>query len=160
MKSSGVWGGGTGVANAPQKFWFPENLGKSPENPGKNSAQRCLTLRNGAKGLHKNTWKRFCGGYTKKRSLWSLWEKIYRQKLHKKFLGKFGEIRAKSFAPKKFACSYTYDEKVPPPLLSLFWKGRGENDLSMPLFSGVPVHIILHALSLLVVSYNVSLQWT
>jgi len=36
------------------------------------------------------------------------------------FLGKFGEIRAKSFATKKFACSYTYDEKVPPPLLSLF----------------------------------------
>jgi len=69
------------------------------------------------------------------------------------------EIRAKSFAPQKFACSYTYDEKIPPPLLPLFRKGREGNALAMPPFSGVPVQIILHALSLLVVvSYSVSLQ--
>jgi len=35
---------------------------------------------------------------------------------------------------------------------------RGENALTMPPVSGVPVHMILHALSLLVVvGYNVSL---
>jgi len=45
MKSSGISGG---VAGANQKFWFAENQGKSPENPGKNSAQRCLTSQNDA----------------------------------------------------------------------------------------------------------------
>jgi len=83
---------------------------------------------------------------------------IGRQKLHKNFSGKFGAFRAKSFAPQKFACSYTYDEKAPLPPLPLFWKGRGGNALAMRPFSGVPVSIILHALSLLVVvGYNVSL---
>jgi len=58
MKSSVVGGGGVGVKGLQahlQKFWFAENLGKSPENPGKNSAQRCLTSKNGAQNLHKNT---------------------------------------------------------------------------------------------------------
>jgi len=78
----------------------------------------------------------------------------------KNFTGKFGEIRAKPFLPQTFAWSYTYDEKTPPPPLPLFRKGRGENSLAMPPFSGVPVHIFLHALSLLVaVSYNVSLNY-
>ena len=65
----------------------------------------------------------------------------------KNFSGKFGEIREKSFAPQKFACSYTYDEKALPLPLPLFWKGRGDDALAMPPFSGVPVHIILHAVS-------------
>ena len=38
-----------GLQAQPQKFWFADNLGKSPENPGKNGAQRCLTLKSGAK---------------------------------------------------------------------------------------------------------------
>ena len=67
------------------------------------------------------------------------------------FSGKFGEIRAKSFAPPKCACSYTCDEKAPSLPLPFFWKGRGENALAMPPFSGIPLHIILHAISLLVV---------
>jgi len=29
-----------GLQAHPQKFWFAENLSKSPENPGKNSNQR------------------------------------------------------------------------------------------------------------------------
>jgi len=66
-------------------------------------------------------------------------------------LGKFGEVRVKSFAPPTFASSYTYDEKAPPTPLPLFQKGREENNLAMSPFSGVPVHIILHALSLSVV---------
>ena len=44
---------------------------------------------------------------------------------------------------------YCY-EKTPPPPLPTFWNGRGGND-TMPPSSGVLVHIILHALSLLVV---------
>ena len=31
-----------GVQAHPQKVWFDENLGKSPENSGKNGTQRCL----------------------------------------------------------------------------------------------------------------------
>ena len=94
MKSSGVGGGGAEVASQSQKFWLAESLGKSPENPGKNSAQRCLTSKNGAQGLHKHTWRPFLGGCTKKRSSWCLWENICMQKFHKKLrasLGKFGQ---------------------------------------------------------------------
>jgi len=43
-----------------------------------------------------------------------------------------------------------------PPCTSFERAERG-NAPAMPPFSGVPVHIILHALSLLVVGYNVSL---
>jgi len=32
-----------GVQAHSQKFWFDEILGKIPENPGKKSAQLCLT---------------------------------------------------------------------------------------------------------------------
>ena len=68
------------------------------------------------------------------------------ENLHKNFSGKFREIQAKSFAPPKFACSYTYDEKAPPLPLPLFWKGRRGNALAIPPFSGEPMHIILRAL--------------
>jgi len=44
----------------------------------------------------------------------------------KNFSGKFGEIRATSFAPQKFACSYAYDEKAPPPPLPSFERAEGE----------------------------------
>jgi len=45
-----------GDCNAhPQKFLFVENPGEIPENPGKNSAQRCSTSKNGAQRLQKNT---------------------------------------------------------------------------------------------------------
>ena len=32
-----------GLQAHPQKFWFAENLGKSPKNPGRNGVQRRLT---------------------------------------------------------------------------------------------------------------------
>jgi len=35
------------------------NLDKIPENPGENGAQRCLTSKNGAQDLQKNTWRPF-----------------------------------------------------------------------------------------------------
>jgi len=161
MKSSGVGVRGVEVARAIQKLWLAENLGKSPENPGKNSARRCLTSKNGAQSLHKNTWRPFVE-VTPKRGLHDLCgRKFVGKSCAKSFSGKFGEVRVKSFAPQKFACSYTCDEKTLPPPLPLFWKGRGGNALAMPPFSDVPVHIILHALFLLVVViYNVSLQGT
>jgi len=42
MKSSGVGGGVQGLQAHPQKFRFAENVGKSPENLGKNGAQCCF----------------------------------------------------------------------------------------------------------------------
>jgi len=59
--------------------------------------------------------------FTLKRGLHNLCERKFKAKVaQKNFSGKFGEIRTKSFAHRKFACSYTYDEKVPPPQLPLF----------------------------------------
>jgi len=55
--------------------------------------------------------KTFFGSHTKKKSSWSLWENICRQKSHKNYSGKFEEIWAKTFATPKFACSYTYGRK-------------------------------------------------
>ena len=121
-----------GLETHPQKFWFPKNLGKSPENPGKNSAQRCLTSRNGAKGLHKNTWRRFCGGYTKKRSLLSLWEKICMQKLHKKFFGQVWGSSGKILRNQKVCL-----------LLHLWWKGTSPP--VVPLLKGQRGKWPLHA---------------
>jgi len=67
-----------------------ENLGKIPENPGKNGAQ----------SLQENTT--LFGGHTKSTSSCSVWEKVCGQKAHKNFLGKFGEFRANILrTPKK-----------------------------------------------------------
>jgi len=49
--------GEQGVQAHTQKFWFAEKLGNIPENPGKNGAQRCITSKNCAHGLQKNTWR-------------------------------------------------------------------------------------------------------
>jgi len=53
-----------GVEAHPQKFWIveklgktTENMGKIPENPGKNGAQCCFTSKNGAQRLQKSTIK-------------------------------------------------------------------------------------------------------
>jgi len=83
-----------GLQAHPKMFWFAENLGKSPENPGKNGTQRCLTSKNGAQGLHKNTWIPFSGGYTKKRFSWFCGRKFVGKSCTKTFwasLGKFGK---------------------------------------------------------------------
>jgi len=100
-----------------QKFWFiklwaislqfkrnpwkskqiPNYLGKISENLDKNCARLCLTSIRVAQRLQKITWKPLFGSHAKKRSSWSLWEKICRQKSHKNFLGTFDEIRAKTF---------------------------------------------------------------
>jgi len=146
-----------GLQAHPQKFWFVENLAKSPENPGENGAQLCLTTKNGTQGLHKNPWRPFFGGYTKKRPSRPLWEKSCRQKLLRKLFGQVWGNSGKIFrTPKIFLLLHLWWKGTSAPFF-LFWKGRGGNALAMPPFSGVLVHIILHALSLLVVvGYNVS----
>jgi len=71
-------------------------------NPGKNVTQRCLTSKNGAQRLQKNTWILFLRSHPKK---CSLWEKIYWQKSQKTFV-KFGGLRATILrAPKNFPAS-------------------------------------------------------
>ena len=101
----------------------------------------------------------FWRSHQKKVFKWSLWEKLCRQKLHKKFFGQlWGNSGKDPSPPQNFACCYTNDEKAPPIPLPHFRKDREGNAPAMPPFSGVPVHIILHALCLLVVEgYNVSL---
>jgi len=54
-----------GVQAHPQKMWFAENLGSINENPHKNGAQHCLTSKNGAQGLQKNTWRVFWRSHQK-----------------------------------------------------------------------------------------------
>jgi len=46
------------------------------------------------------------GGHPKKKSSWSLREKIV-GKVAQNFSGKLGKVRAKIFHPQTFACSYT-----------------------------------------------------
>jgi len=87
-----------GCKRSPKSFSLLKIWAKSPENPDKNSAQRCLASKDIAKGLHKNTWRPCFGGYTKEVFMIFVGEKCW-QKLQKNFSGKFGEIRAKSFAP-------------------------------------------------------------
>jgi len=143
-----------GLQAYPKKFWFAENLGKSPEYPGKNGAQHCLASENGAQSLHKNTWRPFLEVTPK----WSLWGEICRQTLHTKLFGQVLGNSAKTFVPQKIACSYTLMMKRHLHPVDTLLKGQRGNGLAMPPVSSVPVHIILHAFSLLVVTgYNVSL---
>jgi len=120
-----------------------------------------LTSKNGAQCLHKNT-RDLILEVTPKRVLHDLCgRKFMGKSCTKTFRASLGKF-VQNFAPQKFACFYTYDEKSPPPPLPLIWKGRGGKASAMLPLSGASVHIILHALSLLVValSCNVSLQWT
>ena len=133
-----------GLQAHPQKFWFAEYLSKSPDSPGKNGAKRCLTSQGGAQVCIKKH-EDLISEVTRKRGLHDLCGRKFAG-CTKNFSGKSWEIRAKSFAPPKFACSYIYDEKAPPLPLPLFWKGGRGNALAMTPFSGIPVHIILRAL--------------
>jgi len=103
-----------GVQAHPQKFWFAENLRKILENPVTNDDQ----------DLQKNTCRPFLK-FTPKRGLDISGRKFFRQKLHKNFSGNSGKFGQKSFAPHKFACSYTYDEKASPPSLPPFERTKG-----------------------------------
>jgi len=141
----------------PQKFWFAENFGKSftKRNLGKSGALKIrVKMAPNVVWFQKMTPKVCIKTHedlflevTPKRGLHDFCgRKFVGKTCTKNFSGKFGKIRAKSFAPQKFACSYTYDEKAPPTPLPIFWQGRGGNALVMPPFSVVPVRIILHAL--------------
>jgi len=131
-----------GLQADPQKFWFAENLGKSPENPGKIGAQRCLASKHGAQGLQKKTWRPCFGGCTN-----LCGRKFVGRSCTKNFSRKFGEIRAKSFAHQKFAGSYTYDEKAPPPRCLSFERVEGEM-LSPCLHSPASLCILFYTHSL------------
>jgi len=157
MKSSVVGDGSAGVQDRPQKFWFAENLGKISENPGKNSTHRCLTSKK--KGLQKNTWTSFWRSHQKKLFVIFTGKNLQAKVAQKTFRSSLGKFGHTSFSPPKFCLLLHVWKGISVPVAPLL-KGQKRKCPAMPQFSGVPVHIILHALSLLVVGYNVSLQWT
>ena len=58
--------------------------------------------------LFSITKEHLFGGHTKKRSSWSSWEKICREKSHENFSGKVRRDSSKNPShPQKFACTYT-----------------------------------------------------
>ena len=81
-----------------QNVWFAKNLIRSPENRVK-MAPNVVWLQKMVPNVCMKTHETYFGSYTKKRSSWSLWGKMYWQKLHKIFSVKFGEIRAKFCTP-------------------------------------------------------------
>jgi len=116
-----------GLQAQPQKFWLAENLGKNPEIRVKISPN-VVWLQEMAPKVCIKTQEDLFLEVTPKRGLHDLCGRKFRGKsCTKKLFGKFGEIRAKSFTPRKFACSYTNDEKAIPSPLPLFWTGRGGN---------------------------------
>jgi len=132
-----------GCKRIPKSFDL-KNLCKSPENPGKNGAQSCLTSKSGAQGLHKKKHEDLFRTYTKKRFSWTLWENNCRQKLHKKLFwqvwGNSGKILR---IPKIFLFLHLWWKGTSAPFATVL-KGQRGNALAMPPFSGV--HIILSAL--------------
>jgi len=90
-KKNSVTGGGGAIS--PLKVLICQNLGKIPENLGKILEN---PGKNGAHCLQKNTWEDLnFWRSNQKTSSWSWWEKICRQKSHRNFSDKIGEIRAK-----------------------------------------------------------------
>ena len=112
----------------PKLFWFAENLGKSPENPGRKGSNVVWLQKMATKVCIKTHHEDLFLEITPKRGLHDFGgRKFVGKRCTKNFSGMFGEIWAKSFASQKFACSYTYDEKAPPRPLHLFWQSRGGN---------------------------------
>ena len=99
------------------------------------------------------------GGHIRKSSKLSLWEKFCRLKLYKNLFGHDWENLGKDPSPLPKICLllHRWWKGTSDPIAPLL-KGQRGKYLAMPPFSGVPVHIILHALSLLLVAgYSVSL---
>jgi len=122
-----------GVQAQPQQFWFSQNLGKIPENPGKtdiNLGKICENLRKLPENLGKlleNMGKNGaqCGLVWKyRRPTFAesivleiipekcLHEKIFAEKVARKFFGQVWRNLGKNPShPPKFACSYTYESQ-------------------------------------------------
>ena len=91
-------GGARGASAAPKDL----NCRKSGQNSwksGQNWRQQFF---------RKTNEDLFFGGHTKKRSSWSLWEKICRWSCTITFGQVWGNSSKKPSHPQKFSCSYTY----------------------------------------------------
>ena len=139
-----------GLQAHPQKFCFAENLGKSPEGLGKNGAH-VVWLQKVAPKFCLETHEGLFGSYTRERSSWPLWKKICWQKLHKKLFGQVWGNSGKILCTPKICLLLYLWWKVTSTPVALILKGQGGKTLAMPPFSDVSMHIILHALSLLVI---------
>jgi len=123
-------------------------------------APSVVWLQRMAPKVSKKTWRPFFGGHTKKRSWWSLWEKICRQNCTKKlFCQVWGNSGKNPPHSQKFTCSYTCDEKVPPPPLPPLKGQRGKCSRPASILRR-PCAYYSTLSSLVVVGYNVSLKWT
>ena len=92
---------------------IPENLDKFPENPGKNSVQRCLTSKNGAQCLQKNTRRPLFLGRSHQKEVFVIFVRENLQaKVVKKLFGQIWENSVKNPSHlQKFVCLYTYGMK-------------------------------------------------
>ena len=89
--------------------WNLGKISKNPikitDNPGKNGAQRCLTLKNGAQRLQKNTWILFWRSHQKR----VLYGRKFVGKSHTKLFGHVWGTSGKNPShAQKFACSYSH----------------------------------------------------
>ena len=131
---------------------------KSGQHPWKSALKwrpTLLDFKNVPKSLQKNPWRPFWRPHQKCLNDLCGRECVVKS-CTKNFPGKFGEIRAKILHKPKICLLINLSWKITQ--LLPFWNDSGMNAPAMPPSSGVPVHIILHALSLLVVvGYNLSL---
>jgi len=128
MKSSGVGGGSAGSQAYPQKFWFAENLGKSL-NTWLKIAPNVVWLQKMAPTICIKIHEDLFFELTPKRGLHDLCGRKFAGKsCTKTFRASLGKL-GKSFAPQKFACSYTWWKGIFAPV-ALFWKSRNGNVLS------------------------------
>ena len=149
MKNSGAcwrW-----VSSAPPKVLICWKPGQHSWKSAWKWRQTLLDLKNGAQGLQKITWRPFLEVTPKKVfMICKSCTKTFRESLLK-----FGQ---KSFTTPKISLLLNLWWKSTSAPVAPLLKGQGMNTPAIPPSSGVPVHINLHALSLLVVvGYNWSL---
>ena len=148
--------GEQGVQTHPLKFWFAENLGKIPENPGKYSVQRCLTSKNGDQGLHKNTWRPFLEATPKKLLRDLCGRKFVGKSCTKILSGKFREIRAKILCTPKNLSAPTPTKRHFCPVAPLLKGQKGKCFRHASIFRRPCAYYPTLSL-LVVVGYNVPL---
>jgi len=155
-KSSGVGGGGWRCKRTPKSFDLLKILATTLIIRVK-IVPNVAWIQKTAPKVCRKTYEDLFWRSHQKRSWWSLWIKFVEKSCTKPFSGKFGKFGQKSFANPKMC-----------QLLNLWWKGTSA--AVAPLLKGqrdeCPRHVsifrrpcayYLHALSLLVVGWDLSL---
>ena len=147
MKSSGVGGGG---ALAPPVLLIRWKPGQNPWKPGKKWRPILFDIIKWHPRFTEKHMNTFFGCRSKKSLHDHCGRKCVGKNCPKSFSGKFGDIRAKTLrSPKICLLLHPWWKGTSAPI-DPHLQGRRGKCPAMPPFSGVRVHIILHALSLLV----------